>query len=145
MTYAFIADGIPKGQPRARAFAMKGKGGKYTARMYDAGTAEGWKQAVVVAGDTCKPKSPITVPVELELSFYMPRPLRLKKPNSPHDPIPFVSKPDADNLAKAVMDAMTVAGWWVDDCQVVELSVRKSYSYLNGRSGVAVRVTEIVD
>ena len=38
------APGIPKGQPRPRAFSRNGH-----ARVFDPGTAEGWKSAVAVA------------------------------------------------------------------------------------------------
>lgn len=34
---------------------------------------------------------------------------------------------DVDNLAKAILDAMTAAGVWLDDSQVVELVCRKGY------------------
>ncbi|WP_167507045.1 MULTISPECIES: RusA family crossover junction endodeoxyribonuclease [unclassified Mesorhizobium] len=34
---------------------------------------------------------------------------------------------DVDNLAKAILDAMTAAGVWLDDAQVVELTCRKRY------------------
>ncbi|NCA12937.1 MAG: RusA family crossover junction endodeoxyribonuclease, partial [Proteobacteria bacterium] len=38
------------------------------------------------------------------------------------------AKPDADNCAKAVMDALTQLGaFWRDDAQVVELRVWKDY------------------
>lgn len=137
MTYAFTAKGTPKGQPRARAFAFNGK-----ARMYDPGTAEGWKQVVAVAGDKVKPKKPITAAVILNLTFYFPRPQRLLKKSSPEGSVPFVSKPDSDNLAKAVMDAMTAVGWWADDALVTGLLVFKFYGAIGREAGVDVQVTE---
>ncbi len=36
-------------------------------------------------------------------------------------------KPDVDNLAKQLLDAMTRMGFWEDDRQVVELAGRKRY------------------
>lgn len=38
---------------------------------------------------------------------------------------PFAGKPDADNVAKLVMDALTRAGVWVDDTVVAQLEVRR--------------------
>lgn len=47
-----------------------------------------------------------------------------------------VSKPDADNIIKAIFDAMNGVVW-KDDVQAVEISVAKHYSLV---PGVAVRV-----
>lgn len=38
---------------------------------------------------------------------------------------PFRGKPDADNVAKLVMDACTAAGVWTDDTVVAQLEVRR--------------------
>ncbi|MFG1411443.1 RusA family crossover junction endodeoxyribonuclease [Xanthobacter sp. VTT E-85241] len=46
---------------------------------------------------------------------------------------------DVDNLAKSVLDAMTQAGCWRDDRQVVRLSVAKGYAELDS---VQVRVVQ---
>lgn len=43
-----------------------------------------------------------------------------------------IKKPDADNYAKAVMDALTILRFWEDDCQVCDLSVRKQFARLPG-------------
>jgi len=37
--------------------------------------------------------------------------------------------PDADKLARFVLDACTDAGIWLDDSQVIELTIRKTYDY----------------
>lgn len=37
------------------------------------------------------------------------------------------SKPDTDNLQKMLKDALTEAGFWVDDCLVVNETVQKFY------------------
>ncbi|TRC85834.1 RusA family crossover junction endodeoxyribonuclease [Mesorhizobium sp. WSM4310] len=39
---------------------------------------------------------------------------------------------DVDNLAMSVLDAMTSAGVWLDDSQVVELTCRKGYGSADG-------------
>ena len=39
--------------------------------------------------------------------------------------LPHTERPDADNLVKSILDAMTRAGVWEDDAQVYELRVRK--------------------
>lgn len=49
------------------------------------------------------------------------------------------TKPDADNVVKAIFDAINGVVW-KDDVQVVELSVSKRYSMA---PGVAVRIDEL--
>lgn len=132
---AFFVQGEPKGQPRPRAFAMKmGKDAmgnqKYQARMYDAGTAEGWKSCVAAAAKEFIPPQPLAVPLRVTLVFYMPRPKSHFRTNGAlkyNAPIWFTGKPDSDNLAKAVLDALTILGMWVDDSLVVKLTAVKAY------------------
>ena len=52
------------------------------------------------------------------------------------------TKPDCDNLVKAVLDAMTLLGFWVDDSQVCSLAVDKVYMDVAG-PGVSVRVSNL--
>ena len=51
-------------------------------------------------------------------------------------------KPDADNLAKAVLDSLNGL-IWVDDAQVCELSVSKWIAAGDERAGVTVRIYEL--
>lgn len=121
--FTFRANGIPKGQPRPRAFSRGGK-----AAVYDPGTAEGWKSAVAESARDAAGGSVIH-PLAVTLTFFMPRPkrhfrtyggLKNSSPVFAHD-----NKPDIDNLAKAVLDALTNIRVWMDDDQVCELTARK--------------------
>jgi Holliday junction resolvase RusA-like endonuclease len=140
VTISFFAPGDPKGQPRPRAFSRGGH-----ARVFDPGTAEGWKSAVAVAAKPHIPAQPIAGAVYVTLDFYFRRPKSHyrtgKRAGELRDDAPevFLSKPDADNLAKAVLDAMTTIGFWKDDAQVWNLSVSKRYDR-DGRPGVCVEV-----
>lgn len=132
--------GEPKGQPRPRAFARNG-----IVRMYDPATAEGWKAAIADEWRrSASAHEKTTQPVCLTLAFYMPRPKShfttkgLLKPSAPKY---FAKKPDADNLAKAVMDALTQLGVWQDDDQVVILKVSKQYAD-GGRTGCEIQLME---
>jgi Holliday junction resolvase RusA-like endonuclease len=120
----FFVPGIPKGQPRPRAFAFHGR-----ARVYDPGTAEAWKSEIAVAARPHIPAEPWQGPLYVNLTFHMPRPKSHfnKAGMKPGAPLYFTSKPDADNLAKAVMDALTTLRFWGDDAQVVKLHVQKYY------------------
>jgi len=138
MTISFFAPGDPKGQPRPRAFSRGGH-----ARVFDPGTAEGWKSAVAVAAKPCLPAEPIAGPVRVTLHFSMRRPKSHYRTGKragelrPDAPGWFTSKPDADNLAKAVLDALTTLGAWGDDAQVARLIVEKVYL---GIPGVTVHI-----
>lgn len=144
----FTVFGEPKGQPRPRAFARR-VGNKYVARVFDAGTAEGWKSAVALAAKPFAPAAPISGPVRVDLVFCFARPKSHFKGNNPERelretaPHRHCSKPDIDNLAKAVLDALTQLGvFWRDDSQVCEIYAEKFYAQ---RSGCTVGVVEKAD
>lgn len=125
MTMARVwVSGTPKAQPRPKAFARV-INGEPTARVYDPGTAEGWKGSIALA---CrKDGPPFDCPIELEGVFWFPRPKALLRKKDPVGPIPHTKKPDLDNLVKAVKDCMTDLGWWRDDSLVVSSRFLKFY------------------
>lgn len=129
---AFYVSGIPKAQPRARAFVM----GKGRIRMYTPDSADEWKRDIAGAAKAhaCVPDKPLTGALALALLFEMPRPKGhyTKKGLRADAPTYHASRPDADNLAKAVMDALTDLGMWVDDAQVTNLIIHKHYGELPG-------------
>ncbi len=137
----FTVHGDPKPQPRPRAFSRNG-----TARVYDPHTAEGWKSAIADAARPHCPREPWRGPVEVKLSFTFKRPKKHfrqgKHADLLRDDVPYyhTKKPDADNLAKAVLDAMTLLGFWKDDSQVVALAVMKQYG---PDPGVIVEVSDL--
>ena len=51
----------------------------------------------------------------------------LTRPKTATRPFPSV-KPDVDKLARSILDGLTEGGAFDDDCQVVELSIRKAYA-----------------
>lgn len=70
-------------------------------------------------------------PVEVWLEFVCARP---KKPTRTYP------RGDCDNYAKAALDALTEAGCWVDDVQVVSVHSRKRYAGPGEQPGTRVRV-----
>lgn len=139
---AFFAPGDPKGQPRPRAFARGGH-----ARVFDPGTAEGWKSAVALAARE-HVRTPLDGALRVEMLFTFRRPKgHYRTGKNSHvlrDDAPtfHTSKPDADNLAKAVLDALTTLGAWRDDAQVSTLIVTKDYG---DTPGVRVEIAERSD
>ena len=122
--YSWRVYGTPKGQPRPRL----GRRGS----VYNPPTAKAWKQSIkrLLAAEGY-PEEPLTGPVSVSLLFRMGRPPshylksgRLKKATKREH----LQTPDIDNLSKAVLDAMTDLGVWVDDCNVIHLEVHKRWS-----------------
>lgn len=138
----FHVAGIPKGQPRPRAFARK-FGNTFSARMYDPGTAEAWKAAIAAEAAKFMPKSPFSVPLVVVLDFRLPRPKRLCRKCDDPGEVWATCKPDVDNLAKAVFDALTAIGMWADDALVVKTTIRKQYHAIGNRPGATITVDSL--
>jgi Holliday junction resolvase RusA-like endonuclease len=139
--------GDPKGQPRARAFARK-MGAKHVARMYDSDVADAWKHAVDLGIEREHNAKPFVLDsveaFECKLTFFFRRP-KSHYGKGGHvkasAPICHVSKPDADNLAKLVLDRITRGGQiWRDDSQVAKLRVEKYWAITDARIGVYLSV-----
>ena len=143
--FEFFAAGEPKGQPRARA-VIRGK----RAGVFDPGTADGWKACVKLAArEAGLMNAKLGGFLALRLQFRFPRPAAhykggdRAKPLKPDAPGRKKGKPDADNAAKAVMDALTDIGAWHDDDQVTDLVVRKRYE--RGAVGCSITLSEVED
>jgi Holliday junction resolvase RusA-like endonuclease len=117
VVYHVFVKGMPKAQPRPRMTP--------TGHVYNPPTATDWKNTVKQSFLQYRLK-PLDVPVHLSVSFFLPRPQRLK--NDIRGAIPHVSKPDVDNLLKAVMDAMTEGKVWTDDALVFATDASKWYA-----------------
>ena len=86
-------------------------------------------------------------PLFVGLVFYMPRPKshyrtgkfsHLLKDSAPKY---HVTKPDCDNLSKAVLDAMTDAGIITDDSIIVKHDIYKKYA--TDKAGVKIEIEEL--
>lgn len=138
MSLDFFVPGEPRGEPRTRARGMM-IGGKARARVYRDTSADVWKQTVAINAITADgfPAKPFDCPIDVHLTFVMPR------PKSRKNDVWHTAKPDADNLAKAVLDVLTKVGLWVDDSRVAGLTVLKVYSTIDSLSGCKVLVEEL--
>lgn len=132
----FTVPGLPiaKGRPR---FTTRGK-------FAVAYTPQKTKDAEKSIADYAKYfmgfAKPLHGPLALDLIFYMPIPKSVSKTNrrrlngSYH-----VSKPDADNLAKLVSDALNGI-CYLDDSQISKLTITKIYAL---DPGVTINISEI--
>jgi crossover junction endodeoxyribonuclease RusA len=112
-----------------------------------------WRQAVAFQADLAMrgQPGPFEGAVEAVLTFHMARPkshygtgrnASVLKPTAPAFP---TGRPDVDRLARAVLDAISIAPGPVlaDDAQVVVLYAAKRYCSLDEAPGVTVLVNDL--
>jgi crossover junction endodeoxyribonuclease RusA len=131
----FRVYGEPKGQPRTKA-TIRG----HHAAVYTPSTADEWKLAIIAAWrEVAGPRwEPVRGAVSLEVALLMPRPARLLTRKAPPERLPHIGKPDIDNAAKAVLDALTMAGAWVDDALVASLTITTQYAATGEAPGAEI-------
>lgn len=99
--------------------------------MYSPPAYKAWqKEAAELLAKVDAPASPAAGPVLVDIHVELPRPKTTKLPHP---------KPDVDNFAKGILDAITKDGrFWADDSQVQTLYVTKLWG-LEGRIMVTIR------
>lgn len=131
----FVIPVTPYGKKRARATAFKGR-----ARMYNPSENESYERMV---GTLALPHFPAPLEGAIRLTvwatFEVPASWSAKKKAAAlHRPK--TSKPDLDNIEKAVKDGLNGIAWR-DDAQVAEMSSRKVY----GLTAQTVVTVEAID
>lgn len=106
-----VVPGTPRAQPRPRVFGR----GRVVSNS-DA-SAE-FKASIRVAFLRCRDRTKLSGPVRMTIDAIFSR----KKHTG--DLAPYIGRPDGDNIAKAVKDALNGLAY-DDDSQVCELIVRK--------------------
>jgi Holliday junction resolvase RusA-like endonuclease len=131
----FVLPIIPTAQARPKV-ALRGKfPHAYKTKEQEANerTLEAWLKDHA-------PDTPMTGPLTLEFIAGLPVPAsaskRARAAMLAGDDAPD-KKPDLDNLAKQLKDAMTRLRFWNDDAQVVRMVIEKRYA-ANGYWAVAV-------
>lgn len=85
-----------------------------------------WREDVKHAAvDAMNGALPFDGPLELLVTFVLPRPMSVKR-EYPH------VRPDLSKLVRSTEDAMTAAGVYRDDAQIVDMHVRKVYGIYPG-------------
>lgn len=121
---------VPAARPRFRTF--KSKTGVPITSTYYAGAYKKFKdEAPARVAEILGLDEPLSGPLKLivEVSVQKPRTSKLDHPS-----------PDIDNYLKAIMDAMTQAGVWHDDKQVVRVEAEKRFCVNAEEAGFAVGV-----
>lgn len=126
MNFNATVPGDPRGKGSVRVYNGRA--------MKDAKTAEYMTRAILAFQAAATDWTRLDGPWWVELRVYVERPKALvpkAKARTPQPPMgAFVApcKPDVDNVAKALLDALVQAGIVVDDKACVSLLVRKFYA-----------------
>ena len=138
----------PRGKGRPR---MTRSGIVYTPKATRA-----WEATLAALAEKKRPKEVIEGPLRVDVVSVQPRPQSMvaqwKRPRAEgygdgtyKHPLGLLwcpQKPDVDNVAKGVLDALKA--FWRDDKQVVELRAVSVYAEQTGRPRVIVRIREHV-
>lgn len=135
--------GLPEAQGSAKAFVVAGK-----ARITSTNTKlTAWRRdAIMAVRAVLRDREPLASWVEVRAECRFPRPAahfgtgRNASTLKPSAPYFKTSKPDSDKLARAILDALTGAGVYRDDSQVVRLSLEKRYVGPGEFPGTSLRI-----
>lgn len=127
---------VGKGRPRAAR----------TGHVYTPARTRAWETEAACVARATWGRTPLACPVVVTIDARWSRPRR--RPSSvsadqwatPGCPRP--STPDADNVAKAVLDALQKGGVLADDRYVVGLTVRTLYADLGAPAGIQVVIAQ---
>ena len=115
----------PVGQMRARSTAIGGH-----ARTYKHATPKRAEDKILAFAAANRPEQPLDGPLEVTIDAYLPIPAsmtKMKRAMALTGELRPTKKPDADNLAKNLLDCFNGV-FWTDDKNIVGLMVRKFYS-----------------
>jgi Holliday junction resolvase RusA-like endonuclease len=142
----------PKAQPRARAMAFRrGKGAaqRWSARVYDPGTAGAWRAAVSQVAGIALGENRVAGPVVFAAVWRFDRPkshYRVRRGERV-----LISKPenrfptsrnlgDVDNLAKSTTDVLVSDGFMDDDAFCVAIPALKVWARDGDHAGARIAV-----
>ena len=123
-----------KGVPEAQARPRIGRGVVYSPKT-------AWWNTVYLQAIAKHPKKRLVGPLCLRVVFRFPRPKSV-----PAKVFWKATRPDADNLLKAVMDAVMASGkWFADDGQIADIDAMKVYVAKGEKTGALIDVYEILE
>lgn len=139
----FYVPGKPQGKARARTFYNRNLGRMQS--MTPEKTVLYENNIIQSYLDVAKKPQLLQGPLEVSIKSYFPVPKSTTKKNKQEiaaGTLLPTKKPDADNIAKVVCDALNQIAY-SDDTQVVKLSVTKQFENDKHPVGLIVRIDEI--
>lgn len=141
-----VIPGLPIAQPRQRMRVRALRDGRMIAQSYTPADspANAFKGTIRLRTREIRGKDapPVEGPVRVEIVAVFPRPSAATKKTWTNPRFPHTSRPDVDNIAKSVLDAL-LAVLWRDDSQVAHLSVEKWTGAPDEASETRIRVFPI--
>jgi crossover junction endodeoxyribonuclease RusA len=136
---SFRVYGTPAPQGSKTAFvrgtkAVVVEGGSTSGRQ----KLSSWRAEVTREAGNVRPDEPMTGPVAVMITFYMPKPK-----SAPKSKLYCDKKPDLDKLIRSTLDGMTGV-IFNDDGQVSEMMVKKIYATPEQPAGAEIDVLSIV-
>lgn len=114
--------GIPAPQGSKKLVGRDGKGRGIL--VESSAKVKPWRQAVQYAAfDARQREKPLTGPLHVRMDFVLPKPKSAPKRKRTYP----ATRPDLSKLVRSTEDALTDAGVWLDDAQVVGITASKSY------------------
>ena len=141
----FRIPGEVVGQGRPRMRTVKTKDGRSFASAYDPAKSRSYKALIqdIAAREMAYSNAEvITGPVSVSIVAAKPWPRSQWRKRTPRGCEWWTGKPDIDNIAKAILDAMSGVVY-LDDTQVCEISITKMRPEQGNPGGVTVDVVEI--
>ena len=136
----FVVPGPPVAKARPRVSLRGGVARTYTPRRTTRYEAE----VAVAAIDAMDGRQPLDEPLAVEITARFPVPeswSRSRRERALSGETHYVSRPDIDNVAKAILDGANGIVW-ADDAWIVQLTTLKAYARA---PEVEVRVWRITD
>lgn len=136
--FEFFVDHPPVPQPRPRVSMVRGFARAYIPKTH---AIHAYKEAIV-AEYLRKRGKPFAGPIRCDIVAVMPRPKAKVWKRKPMTSEFHAGRPDVDNLAKGVLDALNGHAW-ADDAQVAVLTCRKRLAAGNEPAGVHITISEL--
>jgi len=87
------------------------------------------------------PPQPYNGNLKVKVDWIYPWRTSETKKNKKLGILPCSKRPDCDNIAKGLLDAMQATGWFKDDGQIYDLSICK---YYGEQCGINIEMTETI-
>lgn len=136
MNISFQVPALPVAQPRQRQRVIQSNGKAFASNYTPAkAPINDFKATVRLAASEAYKGAPLDAPLGVRLVFVFPRVGKSKDPLRKHK----TTKPDADNLAKGIMDSLNGL-LWTDDKLIASLHATKMTASLDEQPHVEVDV-----